>query len=210
MSGAQLNWFTSKPSLFKRESLLGVDPSFTGKNVQKVKYAKLIPNKKYPCEPSLSVYVYDNENNEYPLIMDMYNYLEKRDIDFSKVSKVTVTLFAKVFESFEDKSIFWKKYPRGEKISIPAPGMFIPTGTFSPVNDPAFIPHAECWCYGEVISFSKLINNISGGEYYHFVMKTLAASYDLVVDTKLVKGDPRKFEIIGGTFWVSSKIMDYS
>ena len=84
--------------------------------------------------------------------------------------------------------------------------MFIPSGTFSPSNDPNFQPHAECYCYGKVVSIETLTNEFSGLEFRHMIMDTCAAKYDVLVDfsyaNKIEVGD-----IVGGPFWINAKVL---
>lgn len=200
-SGARLYWLFKKVGLFGKEEFVSFIPSFKGDLVQRIRAPKLKPNQKSPLEPSLDLWITDpEENQEYPLIVDISNYLEVKDTDFSKLGSIRVVLFADSFEYFENKNEFNVRYPRKSEHQFPSPGMFIPTGTFSPKNNPDFIQHAACWCYGEVIKSATLLNQLTGKEFFHFIMKTYAATYDVVTEAN-EKINLKKVGIIGGEFW---------
>lgn len=204
-SGAVFYWYGRKKSFFVKEKIIGFIPAFKGEISQKVKVVHLLPNKKFPLEPSLRLWIYNNKE-EYPLIVDMPNYLEIQRFKFEDLKEIHAVLFAQNFEYFTDEDEFFKKYPKGDNVSVPAPGMFIPTGTFSPKNDPKFKEQAKCWCYGRVIKEEKLENKLTGEYFYHFIMKTYAADYDVVVDVKDVNTKPNIGAIIGGEFWICAII----
>lgn len=200
-SGARLYWYYRKGSLFHKEQFLGVMPAFKGSLSQNIRKPGLIPNHDWPLEPSLDLWVNNSEtNDEYPLVVDISNYLEVQNSDLTKLTHINGTLFANHFEFYKSEDEFWKRNPKKDGVHIPAPGMFIPTGTFSPKNDSNFIPHAECWCYGKIVNAEKLINKLTGLEFYHFIMETLAATYDVVVGPQ-IPIDLGRVTIIGGTFW---------
>jgi len=200
-SGAHFYWYGQKKTFFRQEQIVGFIPAFKGGIKQEIKGVHLLSNKEYPLEPSLDLWVYNN-SDEYPLIIDIVNYLEIKDKKIEGLKEINAILFAKDFEYFNDNDDFYQKYPKkNEKAHIPAPGMFIPTGTFSPKDDPGFKPHAECWCYGKILKEEKLENKLTGEYFYHFIMKTYAAEYDVVVDVKSVNVKPNIGAIIGGVFW---------
>ena len=200
-SGARLYWYFRKGNLFRKEEFLGITPAFQGSTSQHIRDPEFKPNQEWPLEPSLDLWINNSETNEeYPLIVDVVNYLEVQNKDFTKLSNIKATLFANTFEYYQREEEFWKQYPKKNYVHVPAPGMFIPTGTFSPNDNQNFKSHAECWCYGKVIKSQKLVNQITKNEFYHFVMETYAANYDIVTQ---IKGtiDLKQVTIIGGIFW---------
>lgn len=200
-SRGYLYWYFKKSNLFHKEEFLGVMPAFKDSTSQCVRDIKLKPNKEWTLEPSLDLWITKPETGEeYPLIIDIANYLEAQNDNFTKLGSVQVTLFANSFECYKNEEEFWKQYPKKDEIHIPAPGMFIPTGTFSPNGDHNFKPHAECWCYGKVTKAEKLVNQITKNEFCHFIIETCAASYDVV--TRVEDGvNLKDIAIIGGVFW---------
>ena len=205
-SGSQLFWHTEKSFPFGKEQGLGMTPAFKGKCIQKIKEAHFRPDVPYKFEPLLFVWVYDDDGSEYPLAVDLLNDLEIKDKDVDSFEVMQATLFAEEIEFFPNEDAFWKKYPKKEKISFPSPGMFIPTGTFSPKDDPEYKPHAACWCYGEVISSERLVNKFTDISFWHLVMKTYAASYDIVADINMFDAQPKKGGIVGGKFWICARV----
>ncbi len=200
-SGACLYWHFTRGGLFSQEKFMGVTPTFVGKLSQHIREPRFKPNAEWPLEPSLELWVSNPQTNEeYPLIVDMVNYLEVQSMDFTKLESIKIVLLANSFEYFLNEDDFWKKYPKKDKVHFPAPGMFIPTGTFSPNDNPNFEPHAECWCYGKVIKAEKLFNRITNHEFYHFTMEAYAATYDVIThSTQPI--DLNDVAIVGGTFW---------
>ncbi len=201
-SGARLYWICKKTGLFrKKEEFVSFIPAFKCDSFQSIRALKLKPNLEFPLEPSLDLWISDSElEEEYPLIVDIANYLEVQNQDFTKLDKIQTALFVNSFEHYESEDAFGVRYPKRGKVQFPSPQMFVPSGTFPPKNDPRFIPHAEGFGYGKVIKAEKLVNQITGKEFYHFTMKTYAATYDVVAQIE-EDIDLTKVQIIGGNFW---------
>ena len=216
-SGAQV-FIYSKAGFFKKEEFFCAFPGFEGKGIQKIwsaeepgldgyEYgARIINEEKCEVEGTLSCWVHNEKDEEYPLLIDIQNYLETMEKKTSEIKRVQITLFPHQFEHYKTEQDFRKKYPKGEKNPFPSPGMFIPSGTFSPKNYPNFKPHAECYCYGRVEFAETLKNEFSGLEFQHVIIDTYGAKYDVLVDWTH-KQDIEIGDIVGGFFWVSGKVL---
>ena len=200
-SGARLYWIFRKTGLFRKEEFVSFIPAFKGDSFQSIRALKFKPNTEWPLEPSLDLWISDSElGEEYPLIVDVANYVEVQNQDFTKLDKIQTVLFVNSFEHYENEDAFSVRYPKKGKVQFPSSLMFVPSGTFSPKKDPLFVPHAEGFGYGRVMKAEKLVNQITGKEFHHFIMKTYAATYDVVAQIE-EDIDLTKVQIIGGNFW---------
>lgn len=83
-----------------------------------------------------------------------------------------------------------------------APEALIPSGTFCLDKDPNFVPHAHVILSGRVVRSATRANSATGGKFLHAVVKTLAATVDLVAPIEAAPDGLRAGEIVSGSFWV--------
>ena len=92
-SGARLYWIFRKTGLFRKEEFVSFIPAFKGDSFQSIRALKFKPNPEWPLEPSLDLWISDSElGEEYPLIVDVANYVEVQNQDFTKLDKIQTVL----------------------------------------------------------------------------------------------------------------------
>ncbi|MDE2145026.1 MAG: hypothetical protein KGJ01_03655 [Patescibacteria group bacterium] len=108
-SGAQLFWYTEKPSLFGKEELTGISPAFNGKTIQReIDKIKILPPPPYP-ETTIYLWLH-GDDGEYPLVVDVPD-LEIKGKNVKTATSMQATLFPNKFEYFENYESFREKYP---------------------------------------------------------------------------------------------------
>lgn len=178
-------------------------PSYKGKTVQNVKKVDLIFSKQCVACVGMNLWI-ERGNEEYPLIVDLPNYLENKEIDWKAVSQVQITLFPHELHHWKSIEDFKNS---DDPIAKLATKSFIPSGTFSINNDPNFIQKAECICSGIVTFVEKKTNGFTGQDFFHLVIDTYAAEYDVVTETSVFKETPAVGSVVCGTFWVCGKVV---
>ena len=187
----------------KTENFLCAKPSFCGITKQSVKKLDFVFSNECPLCVSLNLWVGKN-GEDYPLRVDVPNYLEIKDIDLSIINNISITLFPHQLSYWPDVQSFEKE---AEKTKMAVKSL-IPSGTFSvKENDKDFKPSASCICNGIVISAEEITNEHTGLSLYHLVINTYGADYDVVVQKDALKELPKINSVVGGTFWVCGKLI---
>ena len=61
---------------------------------------------------------------------------------------------------------------------------------------------------GEIKASDLRTNQLSGQDFYWFLVETLGGEIDVVADPKFVTEEPKVGGIVSGQFWLSGKIYD--
>jgi hypothetical protein len=208
VAGTELHFYSHMEKSFlgkEKRQVFCILPSFKGSTRQGVRNVQLMmPNKN--CEACASLYLWvSKDGEEYPLIVALPNYFEIQNNDFSVINEVGTTLFPREFRYWKSEADF--KSDTKNPMSKFAVKSFIPSGTFSPKDDPNFVLKAECICNGIIKSIEKKTNSTTNKKFYHFVVDTYAAEYDVVIHESFFDMEPEVNWIIGGVFWVCGKII---
>lgn len=213
-SGGVLYWYIKRHFLYGKLSFVDLVPGFDGSVYQEVNSVKYIENQSTGFEKNISLWVgKDQDGGGYPLIVALPGYYLENIGKLESVEKIQITLFSLGnIEYYKNENEFEEKYPKNEQGIGLGSQMFIPSGNFSPLDEKSeenkedFVPQPECLCYGKVVSAKKLTNKIGGGDFWHIVLDTYSAKYDVVADVELLKEEPKAGEIIGGSFYVSGRL----
>ena len=60
---------------------------------------------------------------------------------------------------------------------------------------------------GKIKEFELKKNQLSGGNFYWFLVETSGGEIDVVADPKLIPQEPQTGGIIYGNFWLSGRII---
>ena len=61
---------------------------------------------------------------------------------------------------------------------------------------------------GEIKEFDLRTNQLSGENFYRFLIETLGGEIDVVADPKFVPEEPKIGGIVSGQFWLSGRIYE--
>jgi hypothetical protein len=200
--------------LYGKLSFVDLVPGFDGSVYQEVNSVKYIENQSTGFEKNISLWMgKDQDGGGYPLIVALPGYYLENIGKLESVEKIQITLFSYGnIEYYKNENEFEEKYPKNEQGIGLGSQMFIPSGSFPPLNEKSeenkedFVPQPECLCYGKVVSAEKLTNKIGGGDFWHIVLDTYSAKYDVVADAEMLSECPKVGEIIGGSFYVSGRL----
>lgn len=213
-SGGVLYWYIKRHFLYGKLSFVDLVPGFDGNVYQEVNSVKYIENQNTGFEKIISLWMGKNrDDGGYPLTVALPGYYLENISKLDSVEKIQITLFSfNNIEIYKNEEEFEKSHPRNEQGIGMSSKVFIPSGNFPPFNEESeenkedFVPQPECLCYGKVVSAEKLPNKIGGGDFWHIILDTYAAKYDVVADAELLKEEPKEGEIIGGSFYVSGRL----
>lgn len=213
-SGGVLYWYVKRNIFHGGLTFTDLAPGFDGKTYQEVNSLKYIENQSTGFEKLISLWMgKDQDGGGYPLIVALPGYYLENIGKLESVEKIQITLFSYGnIEYYKNENEFEQKYPKNEQGIGLGSQMFIPSGSFPPLNEKSeenkedFVPQPECLCYGKVVSAVKLTNKIGGGDFWHIVLDTYSAKYDVVADAEILSECPKAGEIIGGSFYVSGRL----
>jgi hypothetical protein len=60
---------------------------------------------------------------------------------------------------------------------------------------------------GEIKEYELKTNQLSGNEFYWFLIDTFGGEIDVVADVKLIASEPQIGGIVSGQFWLSGRIL---
>lgn len=84
----------------------------------------------------------------------------------------------------------------------------IPTGTFSPTNDPDFQQSPRALLGGIVTACERCRNEISGQEYWHVTLHSLGIDYDILVAADEMEEAPVVGGVLHGAFWLTAMLYE--
>ncbi len=193
------------------QELVGFNPHFAGKSRRKVGLTRKIERDSSELDGGFhgwaNPFETDSEiSGEYPFVFDVpdFRIVEIENLPF--VREIQLTAFAsndfKVFASEEDY------YASQEDDAKLASKSFIPSGLFLPdANNSEIDPPRPVGIFaGEIKEYEVKTNELSGHQFYWFLVETLGGETDVVVDPKFVTEQPHIGGIISGQFWLSGKI----
>ncbi len=196
------------------QELIGFNPHFAGKSRRRVGLTAIIERDSSALDGGYHAWANPTDENveisgEYPFVFDVPDFRRSEINEFPKVEEIQLTAFAsndfQVFAGEED-------YQNSQESELKyASKMFVPVGLFDfesknwDENNP---PRPVGKFAGEIIEFELKTNELSGENFYWFLVETLGGETDVVVDPKYVPAEPKNGGIVSGTFWLSGRILN--
>jgi hypothetical protein len=207
-SGAQI-WLQGNAE----QELIGFNPHFAGKSRRKVGLTRVI--RRESSELDGGFYAWANPRNEavetssdYPFVFDVPDFRLVEVSQFPHVCEIQLTAFASNdFKIFADEKSYDASQSDESKYSSKS---FVPAGLLAfgdndeEIDLSAVRPIAMF--AGEVKEFELKTNQLSGNEFYWFLIDTFGGETDVVADVKLISIEPQIGAIVSGHFWLSGKI----
>jgi hypothetical protein len=195
------------------QELIGFNPHFAGTSRRKVGLTRAIERDSSALDGGFHAWANPSDENveisgEYPFIFDVPDFRAVENAEFPRIAEIQLTAFGsndfKVFAGEEDYYA-----SQEDEIKMGAKS-FIPSGLFNfgeenwDENNP---PRPVGMFAGEIKEFELKTNELSGENFYWFLVETLGGETDVVVDPKYVPNEPNIGGIVSGQFWLSGRIL---
>lgn len=205
-SGAEI-WLQGN---FEQE-LIGFNPHYAGKSRRRVGLTNAIERESSELDGGFHAWASPTDeavetSGEYPFVFDVPDFRLNDDLKLPRVCEIQLTAFASnEFEIFESEESYYNssnnELKMASKSFIPS-GLFLPDEKATPIEPPRPIGIFA----GEIKEFELKTNQLSGNEFYWFLIETLGGEIDVVADGKLISSAPNIGGIVSGQFWLSGKI----
>lgn len=197
------------------QELIGFNPHFAGKSRRRVGLTEAIGRDSSPLDGGFHAWANPPDEQveifgEYPFVFDVPDFRGAEIGAFPRIAEIQLTAFAsndfQVFAGEED-------YQSSQESELKyASQMFVPVGLFAVDEKDGSVdlrvvrPVGKL--AGEIREFELKTNELSGENFYWFLVDTLGGETDVVVDPKYVPVEPKKGGIVSGTFWLSGRILN--
>lgn len=196
------------------QELIGFNPHFAGKSRRRVSLTKAIERESSTLDGGF--YAWANppdteiDSGDYPFVFDVPDFRLNEVSGLPQICEIQLTAFASNdFKVFADE----KNYEDSQKGSLRySSKSFVPVGLFafdaeSEAIDLSVVRPIGQFA-GEIKEFELKTNELSGENFYWFLVETLGGETDVVADVKLIQNEPRIGGIVSGQFWLSGKIIN--
>ena len=199
-SGAEL-W----AQISKDHQGIGLHPAFNGECTIKVKARPFLESSRLSVLDGYYDCWLITSEQDYPLLFESPNFYQTALDGSDIIAEAQVTAFAKEVKIFTDEDERKK-----DKIwGFWAPQSFVPSGTFSTKeNYESFEQQPVAIFSGYIKKVLLKRNEITGNKFYHLIVESLSASYDVVADPALLLSEPQVGNILSGQFYLSGKIVN--
>ena len=195
------------------QELVGFNPHFAGKSRRAVALTRAIERDSSELDGGFYAWANPPEDSgeagDYPFVFDVPDFRMVENSEFPRLAEIQLTAFAsndfKVFAGEED-------YQNSQESELKyASKMFVPSGLFAFDEkdnsvDLSVVRPVGMFA-GEIREFELKTNELSGENFYWFLVETLGGDTDIVVDPKYVPTEPKIGGIVSGQFWLSGRIL---
>jgi hypothetical protein len=183
--------------------LTGLNPYFAGKSRRKVFLTEFIERDSSELDGAFHAWANAEKEGEgdYPFVLDLPDAFTYQ-INLPLACEIQLNAFAtNDLQVFESEGEFLDS--QTEEIKFAAHS-FIPIGLFR--QNEGIPPQAHGQFAGTVKEFELKTNQMTGKNFYWFLVETLGGEIDVVSDPNYVKKEPQINSIIHGSFWLTGKI----
>ena len=208
-SGAEI-WLQGN----SEQELIGFNPHFAGKSRRRVGLTEAITRESSELDGGFHAWANPRDadaetSGEYPFVFDVPDFLLNQVASFPHDGEIQLTAFASNdFKIFADEKSYSESQTDEPKYSSKS---FVPVGLLAfddkdeEIDLSAVRPIAMF--AGEIKEFELKTNQLSGNEFYWFLVDTFGGEIDIVADAKLLLVEPQIGGIISGQFWLSGKLI---
>lgn len=196
------------------QELVGFNPHFAGKSKRKVGITQAIERDSSELDGGFHARADPSDSEtavsgEYPFIFDVPDFRIAEIEQFPIVKDIQLTAFASNdFQIFASEKDYFDSQDSDFKYAAKS---FVPVGLFSfdeneNIDLNAVRPVGKF--AGEIKEFELKTNQLSGQQFYWFLIETLGGETDVVADPKFVTIEPQIGGIVSGQFWLSGRVYD--
>ena len=202
--GAEL-WFERNPEL----ALVGMNPHFDTQVTTRARLISRQPDPTYPLDGAFHLWLDpqpvgddgDVENGATPLLVDVPDYRTYDALELPTEVDLAIAAFAHRLEVYADEA---EMRATGSKMATQS---LIPSGLFFPGGDLKVPARAEAILYGTVEATELRRNGATGIEFLWARVATWGCRLEIVADRALAPTLPVVGGIVGGTFWMSARVV---
>jgi len=195
------------------QELIGFNPHFAGKSRRRVGLTKAIERESSELDGGFHAWAIPasedvETSGEYPFVFDVPDFRLNQISQLPHVCEIQLTAFASNdFKIFANEKFYDESQTSELKYSSKS---FVPVGLIAfddeeEIDLSAVRPIAMF--AGEIKEFELKINQLSGNEFYWFLIDTFGGEVDVVADAKLILIEPQIGGIVNGQFWLSGEII---
>ena len=195
------------------QELIGFNPHFAGKSRRRIGLTQAIEREASVLDGGFHAWANPRDagvetSGEYPFVFDAPNFRLNEISQFPQICEIQLTAFASNdFVVYADE----KSYDESQQDTTKyASKSFVPSGLLAvdaedeTIDLSAVRPIATFT--GEIKEFELKTNQLSGNQFYWFLIDTFGGETDVVADVKLISSAPNIGGIVSGQFWLSGKI----
>ena len=147
------------------------------------------------------------ESGQYPFVFDVPDYGLTGAVVVPSICKVQLTAFAHELQAYESEAAYAATQSGAVKFATES---FIPAGLFNAAtNEQNTPPQAYAIFTGRVLDTALITNPATEREFCWAHVRTLGGELDMVADPDLLDGYLTKGGIVGGSFWLSGRFIEW-
>lgn len=139
------------------------------------------------------------EEDSYHLNVEIIDKRIGEEIDCNREYYCQIVCFAEEVELFKTEKAFREQHGKMGTQSV------IPTGTFS-LNGEDEVQTAHIWINGIVRKADRKVNSYTGKGYYHLVVESYGAEFDILVAEDLLDVQVEVNDLISAVCWLSGRV----
>lgn len=192
------------------QELVGFNPHFAGKSRRNVTLLKAIERDSSTLDGGFVANAAEGKviSDEYDFVFDAPDFRLNEITEFPVNCDIQLTAFASNdLKIFANEVEFYYAQDVETQMSLKsffASGLYLTRDNQIPVETPRPIGIIS----GEIKEFDLRKNELSGENFYWFLIETLGGEVDVVADPKLVAIEPKIGGSIRGQFWLSGRILN--
>lgn len=145
----------------------------------------------------------DPAQGEFPLVFDMPDARQTDALALPQLATVTLAAFAHEIKLYPTEADL-----RPAANNPFAAQSFVPMGMFVPGGEAIEPPQATALMYARVVDANLRTNPATGRSFHHLSVRTASdLALDVVADPSLTDSRPEPGWIVGGTFWLSGRVV---
>jgi len=186
-SGAAI-WFQLARGDDATLEIVGLTPVFEGKSEVALRITdRIVRPDDTAFEGCFKAWTVADGNDEYPRLLEAADFAlhAQRSPPFRAVAQVSA--LARELTAYSGEQAFLAAQP-GDELKMAAQA-FVPTGLFPTQGGEPASPAAEAWFTGRIAEHRLLVNGATGHPYHWLLVESLAASYDVLADPSIVRGE---------------------
>lgn len=202
--GAEL-WFERSPE----GALVGMNPHFDTQVRTRVRLTSRQPDPTYPLDGAFHLWLDpepigddgDVEVGASPLLVDLPDFRANDALQLPVDVDLAIAAFAHRLEVYADEP---EMRATDSKMATES---LIPSGLFFPGGDEKIPARAEAILYGTVEATEVRRNDATGRDFLWSRLRTWGCRLEVVADLALAPKLPVVGGIVGGTFWMSARVV---
>ncbi len=196
------------------QELVGFNPHFAGTSRRQVGLTRAIERDSSELDGGFHGWANPSDSEleasgEYPFVFDVPDFRLVEIEKFPVVKEIQLTAFASNdFKVFTSEQGYFDSQESELKYASKS---FVPSGLFSTDENDEIdlnVVRPIGKFAGEIKQFDLRTNQLSGENFYWFLIETLGGEIDVVADPKFVPEQPKIGGIVSGQFWLSGRIYD--